>query len=261
MAVPRLPSLVESLRSRLAVRRWQRAAQSAETLDAATLARLGPRARQVATHARQLAEAADRVLDGRHVGTDAIDRPPQCDWAWRPAPWAVQMTPQVIAGATGGTGLTDGVRLFHDCPLTEITLKQTRTNRPDAAAPYALSVDALGFAGSFLSLALDLPQQAALSLRRSHIIGISTRLKMERTGEMFVRLNIKQGPNTDQMVSELRPGDHAGSPVTAEFDLGFDEINPAKLEGAWIDLIFERPEMNLVRIEDLTVTRRPRADI
>jgi hypothetical protein len=258
---PRMPSLVQSLRSRFAVRRWEKAAQSADGLDAATLAHLGPRAREVAMHARQLAEAADRMLSGAHIGVDNIDRPPLCEWAWRPAPWAAAMTPPVIAGAVGGTQLTEGVRLFHDCPLSEITLRQVRATRSDAAAPFALSLDALGFAGSFLSLAMDLPRTAAVELRRSHIVGVSVRLQMERAGEMFVRLNIKQGPNTDQMVSELRAGDQPDGRVTAEFDLGFDEINPAKLEAAWIDLIFERPEMNLVRIEDLTLTRRPRADI
>lgn len=201
------------------------------------------------------------MLYDTRSGSDGIDRPAMCDWAWRPAPWAAEMTPRAVAGAVGGMQLTEGVRLFHDCPLSEITIRQKRATRADAAAPFTLSVDALGFAGSFLSLALDLPKAAAFGLRRSHIIGISTRLRMERAGEMFVRLNIKQGPNTDQMVSELHPGDRPDSPVTAEFDLGFDEINPAKLEGAWIDLIFERPEMNLVLIEDLTLTRRPRADI
>lgn len=258
---PRLPSLVDSLRSRLAVRRWERTAQSAETLDPGTLAQLGPRARQVSTHARQLAEAAERVLGGPQIGADTIVRPLLCDWAWRPGPWAAGLTPRIIAGAKGGTRLTEGAHLFHDCPLAEITLKQTRTTDARATAPFILSLDALGFSGSFLSLALDFPKEAALSLRRNHIVSVSLQLQMERPGEMFVRLNIKQGPNTDQMVSELRPGDRPDSPATAEFDLGFDEINPAKLEGAWIDLIFERPEMNLVQILDLTVTRRPRADL
>ena len=257
----RLPSLVESLRSRHAMRRWERAAQSKGALDPATLAHLAPQARRLAGHARQLAEAADRALQGPQAGGDVIDRPAQCDWAWRPDPWAVAMTPAVIAGAVGGTQLADGVRLFHDCPLAEITLRQTRATLADAAAPFALSLDALGFDGSFLSLAMDLPQVATAGLRQTHIVRVSVWLHMERPAEMFVRLNIRQGPNTEQIVSELLAGDRPDDPAIAEFDLGLHEISPAKLEAAWIDLIFERPEMNLVRIEDLTLTRRPRADI
>ena len=257
----RLPGLVESLRGRLAVRAWERAAKAGETLGTRALTRLGPRARQLAVHARQLAEAADRRLAGPQIGTETIDRPAQCDWAWRPAPWAPALTPASMSGIQGGTRLTDGVTLFHDCPLAEITLKQTRTTDAEASAPFVLSVDALGFEGSFLSLAIDLPEDAATGMRRSHIVGVALRLWMERPGEMFVRLNIKQGPNTEQMVSELRAGPDQHDLMTAEFDLGFHEINPTKLEGAWIDLIFERPEMNLVRLDDLTLTRRPRADI
>ncbi|WP_179378081.1 DUF6478 family protein [Jannaschia marina] len=257
---PRLPGLIESLRSRLAARQWERAAQAGGTLDPATLAQLGPRARQMAETARRLSEAADRVLLSSDGG-GAIDRPSMCDWAWRPTPWTSRMLPAAIVGATGGTTLTQGVRLFHDCPLSEITLRQLRMTQAPAHAPFALSLDALGFEGSFLSLAIDLPEEAALALRRSHILGVAARLHLERPGEVFVRLNIRQGPNTDQMVSELQPGDTPDAPAIAEFDLGFDEINPAKLEAAWIDLILERPEMNRVRIDDLTLTRRPRADI
>jgi len=166
-----------------------------------------------------------------------------------------------VAGAVGGTSLAEGVTLFHDCPLAEITLQQSRATTPQANAPFNLTLDALGFEGSFLSLALDLPQEGATSLRRSHIVGVSLRVWMEHPAEVFVRLNVKHGPNTENLVSELKPGDRPDSPLTAAFDLGFHDINPAKVEKAWIDLIFERPEMNLVRIDDLTLTRRPRADI
>ena len=256
-----LPNLLESLRSRRAMRRWHQAAEDGEAADAVTLARLATQAREIAHHARLLAQVADRRLAGAQAIIGQIDRPPQCDWAWRPSPWAQAMHPASVAGAVGGTRLADGVMLFHDCPLAEITVHQTRTPDSDARAPFVLSVDALGFRGSFLSLAMDLPVEAARSLRRSHILGVSTLFDSERPIEMFVRLNIRQGPNTEQLVSELRPGDRPGSPVIAEFDLGFHEINPAKLENAWIDLIFERPEMSRVRIRDLTLTRRPRADI
>lgn len=256
-----LPGLIESLRSRRAVSRWRRAAAGGGAVGTETLARLAPLAREVALQARRVAEAAEARLSGPRIGQAIIERPAQCDWAWRPAPWSAALTPQSVAGAVGGTRLAEGVTLFHDCPLAEITLHQARAHDPSRAAPYSLSLDALGFRGSFLSLAMDLPRSGATTLRSSHIVIVSTLLRMERRAEMFVRLNIRQGPNTEQLVSELKPGDRPDSPVSAEFDLGFHEINPAKLEAAWIDLIFERPEMNLVRIEDLTVTRRPRADI
>ncbi|SFJ77714.1 DUF6478 family protein [Jannaschia pohangensis] len=261
MADRRLPGLIESLQSRRALRRWQEAVDAGEGLDTVTLARLAPRLRDMVGLTGRLAEEADRRLIGRQIGQAGIDRPAQCDWAWRPRPWAAALTPTAVAGAVGGTKLAEGVTLFHDCPLAEISLRQSRATTPKAKAPFHLTLDALGFEGSFLSLALDLPEEGATGLRPSHIVGIDLRVWMEHPAEIFVRLNIKQGPNTEQLVSELRPGDRPDSPLSADFDLGFHDINPAKVEKAWIDLIFERPEMNLVRIDDLTLTRRPRADI
>ncbi len=257
----RPPGLIDALRSRRALRRWQRAAREAAVLDTATLARLAPIARDVVDHGARLVRAADARLLGPRIGQAGIARPPQCDWAWRPAPWAAALLPPAIAGATGGTSLTEGVTLFHDCPLAEITLRQTRVQDAQAAAPFALSLDALGFEGSFLSLAMDLPAEGATTLRTNHIVGVSVSVQLERPAEIFLRLNIRQGPNTEELVSELIPGERPDSPLSAEFDLGFHQIKPAKLDHAWIDLIIDRPEMNLVRIDDLTVTRRPRADI
>ena len=257
----RLPSFLQALRARRALQRWRQAAQAGAEMSAGDLAEIAPIARDMASQASSIVRAADRRLRVPRIGNDTIDRPAQCDWAWRATPWAAALCPATIAGATGGTQLAEGVRLFHDCPLSEITLRQTLATSPAARAPYVLSLDALGFEGSFLSLAMDLPKEGATTLTRSHIVILTTKMWMERPAEIFARLNIRQGPNTEQLVSELKPGDRPDSPVVAEFDLGFHDINPAKLETAWIDLIFDKPAMNLVRIEDFTVTRRPRAEL
>ncbi|MDD9976593.1 MAG: DUF6478 family protein, partial [Boseongicola sp.] len=47
---------------------------------------------------------------------------------------------------------------------------------------------------------------------------------------------------------------------TVEFDVAASDLNEARLERAWIDLIFEGPEMNQITLRDMTMTRRPRAD-
>ena len=144
----RLPGLVESLRRRRAVAAWRQAAAAAPGMDPADLAALAPAARELSEAARRLSAEADRALLRPRIGQDGIARPPQCDWAWRPLPWAAALRPPVIAGVTGGTALAEGVTLFHDCPLAEITLRQSRRRDPDAPAPFALSLDALGFDGT-----------------------------------------------------------------------------------------------------------------
>ena len=72
------------------------------------------------------------------------------------------------------------------------------------------------------------------------------------------RLNIQNGPNTEQMVREFPSGQRD---VSAEFDLAYSKINEKRVEKAWIDLIFENPQMNQITLRDLTFSRRPRAQL
>ena len=46
-----------------------------------------------------------------------------------------------------------------------------------------------------------------------------------------------------------------------EFDLTYTKINEKRVEKLWIDLIFEGPEMNQIILRDVTVSRRPRAEL
>ena len=43
-----------------------------------------------------------------------------------------------------------------------------------------------------------------------------------------------------------------------EFDLAYSQLNEKRIERAWIDLIFENPQMSQVILRDLTFGRRPR---
>ena len=45
-----------------------------------------------------------------------------------------------------------------------------------------------------------------------------------------------------------------------EFDLSVTRINEARVDRAWVDLIFEGPEMNQIVLRDVTLSRRPRAE-
>ena len=95
-------------------------------------------------------------------------------------------------------------------------------------------------------------------LKRSHIIRMDAILELEKPLEIFARLNIRNGPNTEQIVRELpRVEEHH----RVEFDLAYSNMNEKRVERAWIDLIFEGPQMNQVTIRDMTFSRRPRAQI
>jgi hypothetical protein len=117
-------------------------------------------------------------------------------------------------------------------------------------------MDVFKFDGSFLSLVIDMPSGATDGLKRVHLLRMNCIVEMEKPLEIFARLNIKHGPNTEQIVREL-PLDH--DDIMVEFDLAYSNLNEKRVEKAWIDLIFEGPEMNQVVLRDLTFTRRPRA--
>jgi len=71
-------------------------------------------------------------------------------------------------------------------------------------------------------------------------------------------LNIKHGPNVEQIVRELPLGDEQ---VMVEFDLAYTKVNEKRVERLWVDLIFEGPEMNQIILRDVTFSRRPRAEL
>ena len=148
------------------------------------------------------------------------------------------------------------VTVFHDCTFSELTLRQLRNLREEDLAPYGLRLDVFKFDGSFLSLVIDLPHDAVQGMRKTHLLGMNTIVEMEKPLEIFSRLNIRHGPNTEQIVRELPLNQ---KDTTVEFDLAYSKLNEKRVERAWVDLIFEGPEMNQITLRDLTFTRRPRA--
>jgi hypothetical protein len=84
------------------------------------------------------------------------------------------------------------------------------------------------------------------------------KIEVEKPLEVFVRLNIKHGPNTEQVVREIPLNQEE---AMVEFDLAYTKLNEKRVDAIWIDLIFEGPEMNQVTLRDLTFSRYPRAEI
>ena len=87
---------------------------------------------------------------------------------------------------------------------------------------------------------------------------LETSVETEKPLEIFARLNIRHGPNTEQIVRELPAGD---GEAWIEFDLAYTNINERRIDRMWLDLIFEGPEMNQIILRDVTLSRRPRAEI
>ncbi|MDK3017654.1 DUF6478 family protein [Pseudodonghicola flavimaris] len=240
------------------IRRWRRAAREAETAPLTTLRQQRTSARELRTHLDRLIHIADGRLALPLIGTSYFPRPHGTDWAWRPELWRGPLPVPGLSSVESRAMLGGEVTLFHDCDRSELTLRQLRNTREADLAPYGLRMDVFRFDGSFLSLVVDLPTAAAEGLTRDHILRVDTIIELEKPLEIFARLNIRHGPNTEQIVRELPLNEEE---VKVEFDLAYSRLNEKRIEKIWLDLIFEAPEMNQVVIRDLTFSRRRRAAI
>lgn len=251
----RIDTYINRFIFRRTLARWRTAADRAGLADAEALRGLRSEGRQL----RRQIDRALHVAEGRlalGAETAAIPRPLLADWAWRPELWSGPVTPPGLAAVATRAAFGSEAKLFHDCAESELTLRQVRNTGETDLAPFGIRMDVFRFDGSFLSLALDLPEAALLGLTADRVIRLDLALETERPIEIFARLNIRHGPNTGQIVRELPRGAAA---AMVEFDLAYARMNERRVEAAWLDLIFEGPEMNQIVIRDLTLCRRPRA--
>ena len=205
----------------------------------------------------RMAGTAQTELLTRVIGSDGIQRPDQCDWAERPAPWRQRLHPKGHVGFASPLSIGGGVTLFHDAMHADICLRQDPVPAGVAGPLFGLVFEVYRFDGSFLSLVQDLPAAALNGLTLNHLFGVQLRISREQPLEVYARLNVQHGPNLEQIVRQFSFEDEHGM---AEFDLAYTNINEKRLEKAWLDLILEGPEMNRIAIWDMTLVRTPRAD-
>jgi hypothetical protein len=214
-------------------------------------------ARQLLYSLHEMTAIAENRLALPMIGSNAFPKPHGTDWSWRPALWNLPLASPGMSSVPSKSRLGDELTLFHDCARSELTLRQVRNTREADLAPFGLRMDVFAFDGSFLSVVLDLPHGAVDGLKKRHLLRMTTIVELEKPLEIFARLNIKHGPNTEQIVRELPLN---GDEIVVEFDLAYTGLNEKRIERAWVDLIFENPEMSQVILHDLTFSRRPRAE-
>jgi hypothetical protein len=183
-----------------------------------------------------------------------IPAPLHSDWSHRPALWAAAVPSSDQTGLASSTPVAADTRLFHDCPLCQITLAQSPTN----SRPLAITLAVAEFQGSYLSLAIDLPAAAARGLLKRHLIRVGAMIEAAQPTAVYARLNILNGPNTERLTDRM---EGEGADRVAEFDLAYSEMDEARVDRLWLDLIFEAPRQNRITVHDLTLSRRPRAQL
>ncbi len=254
----RISRAIEGWHQRRTEARWARLAETAPDLESFELRAVRSEARGMRRQLDRVLQAADARLSVPALTSGLPQMPLGTDWSWRPDLWRGAL-PELGAVAAGDrTALGDGVALYHDCPLGEVVARQVRNDRSEDRAPYGLAIDVFGFKGSFLSLALNLPETAVQGLKARHLVRAELLVDSDQPVRAFARLNIKHGPNLAQPVSALP---ERGRDKAAEFDLAYADLNDKRIERAWLDLILNEAGMTRIMIRDLVVSRRPRAEL
>jgi hypothetical protein len=254
----RLTRLIDRLLHKRTLRRWTRMAEATPAMDLETLRRSRGRAWALRRELDRVIHEADYRLALPVIGSNPLRRPLGADWVWRPMLWRGPIPVPGQSSVPGRAPVCDGATVFHDCRRSELTVRQIRNTREEDLAPFGLRMDVFRFDGSFLSLAIDLPPEAVEGLKTRHLVRLDAVVEIEKPLEIFARLNIRHGPNVEQIVRELPL---AAEEVMVEFDLAYTKMNEKRVEKLWVDLIFEGPEMNQIILRDVTLSRRPRAGL
>lgn len=254
----RSSNLIHRYFQRRVAKFWAGAARNATVTDTHVLKRQRFQAKRLRTQLDTLISVADGRLALPVIGSNAFPKPHGTDWSWRPTVWRESLPTKGLVAVKSQEALGEEVTLFHDCAVSELTLRQLRNSREKDLAPFGVRMDVFRFDGSFLSLVIELPDAVLNGLTKNFLIRMDTIVEMEKPLEIFARLNINHGPNTEQLVRELPLHEED---IMVEFDLAYSKLNEKRIEKAWVDLIFEGPEMNQVILRDVTFSRRPRAQM
>ena len=169
-----------------------------------------------------------------------------------------------LAAPETGRRLGQEMRIWHDGgPRAALILRQVPNGGATDLAPFGIVLESFDFSGSYVSLAFDLPADAARGLSRSHILRIEAQTGAEAEGQGLVaRLNITNGPNTDTATRPMQPPAPGRSMVqVVEFDLSALPINQGRIDRLWLDLILDHPRMNTLRLRYLILSRHLRAAV
>jgi hypothetical protein len=189
------------------------------------------------------------------VEVGGVLAPLTSDWAARAEICRDVVVPSKLVNPENNTRFGSELAIFHDGEGSGLELSQVAVDEPDAQAPFAILVTVSAFSGTFLSLAVDLPSAALANLRRRHIISCNLNVQSDLSSEVYARLNVRNGQNTEQLTSGIT----LGEADVVEFDLFHTEMDETQVDAAWLDLIFAAPHVGVARVQELILSRRPRA--
>lgn len=117
-------SFLDRLAYRSSLTLWSRAVRTAKSADLSDLRLVRDRARKMRHNLNELLQVADTRLALPRIGSSAFPKPGGTDWFWRPNLWRGPLDIKGASSVESKTAFGDEVTLFHDCRLSELTLRQ-----------------------------------------------------------------------------------------------------------------------------------------
>ena len=157
-------------------RRLQRAARE-------KTAKLRQQRREALTLQTQLADVLERINDELHhrLGdSKTYWHGSTMLWSWRPELWTVRCPSRSGPVVQSGARLTSNTKVFFDGGDRAVIFKQLRNDISQGFAPYGVALELFQFDGSFLSLAIDLPDSLCGTFAKDKLIGLSGAIFAER---------------------------------------------------------------------------------
>ena len=105
------------------MRQWARAARISGSTKLSRLRQIRTTARLLRSHLDRLIYKADERLALPIVGSNSFPRPHNADWAWRPELWRGPLQNPGMSSVQTKSMLGSEATLFHDCQLSELTLR------------------------------------------------------------------------------------------------------------------------------------------
>jgi len=254
----RAPRILENLLERRAVRRWDRLIEATRTAGPARLRRLKRFADTIAPRVNAIDTITRERLSSAKNGNAFKGLPVTTDWADHPDIWDRAMLRGGLIARKSPTRLDDRVAVFHDCKTPSLTVRQVQEPYADGQSRRGLQFDIYDFDGSFLSVVIQAADGMVSGLSNNHVLRVTANISSERHIHANLRLNLKHGPNTEQIEKAL---DVSGRVAKAEFDLAYLTFNETRVGQIWFDLFLDSDPMNMIRIHSLTLSRHTRADI
>ena len=185
---------------------------------------------------------------------NGVIAPLTSDWARRGELWQSSIDERVLTHVKDKQRFGAEAAIYHDGASDAVEIAQLEGSVSEDPS-FFVQLSVSDFKGTFVSIAIDLPREALHGLTRGHLVRSDVTIDANCAQEAYGRLNVLNGKNTERFTSAIRLNGRSET----DFDLFHSELDENQIEAAWFDVIFANPHAGTARIEDLVLSRRPRA--